>query len=55
MRDEAWGKPTVALTTMLCLVLFILQFQANRAYEKVSPLSAPPELVTVVGEGTSHD
>jgi hypothetical protein len=32
MRFEAWGKPTVALTTILCVVLFVLQFQANRAY-----------------------
>lgn len=31
MRFEAWRKPTVALTTMLCVVLFILQFQAIRA------------------------
>lgn len=54
MTDEIWGKPTVALTTMLCLVLFILQFQANRAYGKVSALSAPPELVTVVGEDPPH-
>lgn len=30
MRYEAWGRPTVTLTTMLCVVLFVLQFQANR-------------------------
>ncbi len=36
MRFEAWGRPTVALTTILCLILFVLQFQANRAY---SPLT----------------
>ena len=29
---EVWGKPAIALTTMLCIVLFTLQFQANRAY-----------------------
>lgn len=32
MRFEAWGQPVVALTTILCVVLFVLQFQANRAY-----------------------
>jgi len=31
MRFDAWGQPTVALTTLLCGVLFVLQFQANRA------------------------
>jgi len=31
MWQEAWGRPAVALTTMLCIVLFVLQFQANRA------------------------
>lgn len=31
MQHKAWGQPAVALTTMLCVVLFVLQFQANRA------------------------
>jgi hypothetical protein len=32
MGFEAWGRPTVALTSIICAVLFILQFQANREY-----------------------
>ena len=32
LHFEVWGKPAIALTTMLCIVLFTLQFQANRAY-----------------------
>ncbi len=38
MRFEAWGRPTVAITTILCLILFVLQFQANRAYSPVNAL-----------------
>lgn len=32
MSFEAWGRPAVAITTMICAVLFVLQFQANRNY-----------------------
>ena len=31
MRFEPWRQPSIALTTILCVVLFVLQFQANRA------------------------
>lgn len=37
MKFEDWGQPTVALTTMLCIVLFVLQFQANRARSRSAP------------------
>jgi hypothetical protein len=42
MKFEEWGRPTVALTTMLCLVLFVLQFKANRAWSNRAPESALP-------------
>lgn len=32
MGFEPWRQPAVALTTIVCVVLFVLQFQANRAY-----------------------
>lgn len=53
MQFEAWGRTTVAWTTMLCIVLFVLQFQANRAQVKDSvPHVAHPGVVAAVeGEG----
>ncbi len=32
MHFETWAQPTVSLTTILCFMLFILQFQANRNF-----------------------
>jgi hypothetical protein len=51
LQFEAWGKPIIALTTMLCIVLFTLQFQANRAFPG---LVKTPEPTPVGAAGTGE-
>lgn len=51
LQFEAWGKPTIALTTMLCIVFFILQFQANRAFPGLVKTPAPTSVERAVIEG----
>ena len=51
MQFEAWGHPTVALTTMFCIVLFFLQFQANRAYVKAALSPESPVTSAEAPEG----
>lgn len=50
MQQEDWGRPTVALTTMLCVVLFTLQFQANRAWVDGENASMPGDDAVVIGD-----
>ncbi len=51
LQFEVWGKPAIALTTMLCIVLFVLQFQANRAFPGLGLTPASPSVERVDTEG----
>ncbi len=53
LQFEVWGKPAIALTTMLCIVLFTLQFQANRAFLGVAQAPSPSSVENASGEGES--
>lgn len=51
MRFEPWGTPVVALTTMLCVALFVLQITAHRDW---APLrgEVPPGVERPAANGT---
>ena len=55
MQFEEWGRSTVALTTMLCVALFVLQFQANRAWAKTASVSKLPVSSLSAPEVSSHE
>ena len=54
MQFEDWGRPTVALTTMLCIVLFVLQFQANRAWPEAAQQPEIPVSTSSATGGSPH-
>lgn len=54
MQFEDWGRPTVALTTMLCIVLFVLQFQANRAWPEAALRRERPVSTSSATEAFPH-
>lgn len=51
MQFDAWGRPVVVITTMICMVLFVLQFQANRAQLKKPHLPSGAAIVARMPEG----
>lgn len=54
MQYEAWGKPVVVITTMICMVLFILQFQANRVQLRKPQIPSGPAIVARTLEGPNR-